>query len=64
MEAMEECLQVNLLLRPIFFLQTLTRCLQQMGLGVCVHDAHVVNTVSPIMLEVVDQEDTLMFGGL
>ena len=35
-----------------------------MGLGICVHDAHVMNTVSPILLEVEDQEVALLFRGL
>ena len=35
-----------------------------MGLGICVHDAHFVNTVSPILPEVIDQEVTLIFCGL
>ena len=35
-----------------------------MGLGICVHDAHVVNTVSPILPEVTYQELTLLFRGL
>ena len=32
-----------------------------MGLGICVHDAHVVNTGSPFLSEVTDQEFTLLF---
>ena len=35
-----------------------------MGLGICVHDVHVENTVSPILPEVTDQEVTLLFRGL
>ena len=34
-----------------------------MGLGVCVHDAHVVNNVSPILPEVMYQEVNLLFRG-
>ena len=53
---LEACLQVHLLICPLRLLQTFFRCFRRMGLGICVHDAHVVNTVSPIFLEVVDQE--------
>ena len=35
-----------------------------MGIGICVHYAHVVNTVSPILPEVTDQEVSLLFCGL
>ena len=35
-----------------------------MGLGICVHNAHVVNTFSTILPEITDQEVTLMFPGL
>ena len=35
-----------------------------MGLGICVHDAHGVNTVSPIMPKITDQEVSLLFRGL
>ena len=31
--------------------------------GISVHDAHVVNTVSPILPEVADQEVSLLFRG-
>ena len=31
-----------------------------MGLGICVHNAHVVNNVSPIFTEVMDKEVTLL----
>ena len=35
-----------------------------MGLGISVHDTHVVNTVSTIMPEVTDQEVSLLFSGI
>ena len=35
-----------------------------MVLGICVHDAHAVNTFSPILPEVTDQEVSLLFRGL
>ena len=35
-----------------------------MILDICVHNAHVVNTVSTIMTEVMDQEVTLLLRGL
>ena len=35
-----------------------------MGIGVCVHDVNVMNTVIPFLLEVTDQEATLLFHGL
>ena len=60
----EKCLQVYLLLRPLRLLQTLFWCLCRMGLGICVYDAHAVNTVGPILPEVMDQEVTLMLRGL
>ena len=52
------------LLRLLHILQALLLSLRQMGLGVYVHEAHVVNTVSPILSEVTYQEVTLMFHGL
>ena len=35
-----------------------------MGLGISVHNTHVVNTVIPIMPEVTDQEVSILFCGL
>ena len=35
-----------------------------MGLCISFHDAHVVNTVSPILPEMTDQEVSLLFRGL
>ena len=32
-----------------------------MGLGISIHDAHVVNNVYPILPEVTDQEVSLLF---
>ena len=61
---LEACLQVHLLLRPLRLLQTLFQCLRQMGLGICVNDVCAVNTVSPILPEVTDQEVTPLFRGL
>ena len=63
-ELLEAFLQVNITICLLHLLQTLFRCLCQMGLGIYVHDAHVLNTVSPILLEVMDQEVTLLFHGL
>ena len=61
---LEACLQVHLLLCPLHLLKTLLWCLCQMGLGICVYDAHVVNTVITILPEVTDQEVTPLFHGL
>ena len=55
-----ECLQVHLLLWPICLLKTLFRCLSQMGLGVCVHTTHFVNSGSTIFPEVTGQEVSLL----
>ena len=35
-----------------------------MGLGICVHNLHAMNTVSPILSEVTDQEVSLLLRGL
>ena len=35
-----------------------------MVLRISVHDAHFLNTVSPILTKVTDQEDSLLFRGL
>ena len=61
---LEACLQVNFLLRPLRLLQTLIYILRQMGLDICIHDAHVASTVSTSMPEVTNQEVTLLFRGL
>ena len=45
-------------------MQALFRCLCQIGLGICVHDVHVVNTVSPILPEVTDQDVPILLRGL
>ena len=58
---LEACLLVHFLFRPLRLLQTLLWCLRKMGLVVCVHDAHVLNTGSPILSEVTDQEVTLFY---
>ena len=57
---LEACLQVHFLLRPLRLLQTLIRRLRRMGLGICVPDAHAVNTVNPILPEFTDQEVSLL----
>ena len=64
LKLLEACLQVHLLLRPIRPLQTLFLCLHIMRLSICVHDAHVVNTTSTIISEVMDKEATLLLIGL
>ena len=61
---LEAYLQVHPILCPIRLLQALLRCFPLMGLGVSVHDTHVVNTVSPVLPEVTDQEVSLLFRGL
>ena len=61
---LEACLQLHILLRPFCLLKTLFWCLRRMRLGVCVPNAHVVNTASTIMLEVTDHKVTLLFRGL
>ena len=61
---LEERPQLNILLHPFFLLKTIFWCLRQMLLSVSVHDAHVVNTVGPILPEVTYQEVTLLFCGL
>ena len=58
---LEACLQVHFLLCPLYLLQTLLQSLSLMGLGICVTDAHVMNTVGPILPEVTDKEVTLLF---
>ena len=54
-ELLEACLQVYLLLCPFRLLQALLRLLPRIGLGISIHDTHVVNNFSPILLEVTDQ---------
>ena len=49
------CLQVHLLLFPIYLLKTLLWFLCWMVLSVSVHDTHVINTASPILPEVTGQ---------
>ena len=61
---MEACLQVDYFIFPLCLLQKILQRLRQMGLSICVHDTHVVNTVSPIQTEFTDQEVTLLFCGL
>ena len=61
---LEACLKVNFPLRPLRLLEILLRSLHQMGLGICVHDAHVMNNVSPIIPKVIYQEVTLLLNGL
>ena len=61
---LEASLQIHLLLSPLRFLQTLSWRYCRMGLSICVHDAHVVNTVSTILPEVTEQELTPLFRGL
>ena len=46
---LEACLQLHPLLPPLCLLQTLLRSFHGMGLGVSVHDTHVVNTVCPVL---------------
>ena len=61
---LEECLQLHPLLPPLRLMQALFRCFPLMGIGVSVHDIHVVNTVGPVLPEVTDQEVSLLFRGL
>ena len=61
---MEACLQVYFFLCPLRLLRTLVRRLRQMGLGISVHDVHVVSTDIPIMTEVTEQEVTLLSHGI
>ena len=61
---MESCLQVYLLICPLGLLQALLRGLLQMGLSISFNDTHVVNTVSPILSDVTDQEVSLLLRGL
>ena len=58
---LEACLQVHHIICLLLLLKTFFWCLRQMGLGVYVHDVHVVNTVSIILLEVTDKEATFLF---
>ena len=53
---LEACLQGQILLCLLCLLKKRFWCLRQMGLGICGHDAHVLNTVSPVLTEVMDQE--------
>ena len=61
---LETCLQVHFLIFPLRLLQKIVWSLRQMGLGICFQTLHVVNTFGPILLEVTDQEVTLLFRGL
>ena len=61
---LEACLQVNLLLPPLRLLQKLLRSFYRVGIGVIVHNTHVVHTVRPVLTEVTDQEVSLLFCGL
>ena len=56
-------IQVHFLLRSLRLLQTPLKRIQLIGLGICVHDAHVESTVSTILPEVMYQEVTLLFCG-
>ena len=58
---LEASLQVHLILAPLRFLHTFLWGPPPIGLGVSVHDTHVVNTVSPIGPEVLDQKVSLLF---
>ena len=58
---LEASLQVHLLLALLRLLQTFLWGTPPIGLGVSVHDTHVVNTVSPIGPEVPDQKVSLLF---
>ena len=57
---LEASLQVHLLLGPLCFLQSFLRGPSPIGLGVSIHDTHVMNTVSPIFPEVSNQEVSLL----
>ena len=57
---LDASLQVHSLLLPFRLLQAFLWVCCQMGLRIIVHDIHVVNTISPILKEVTDQEVSLL----
>ena len=61
---MEASLQVHLILTLLRLLQTLLGGILLIGLCISFHDTHVVNTVSPILPEVLEQKVSLLFRGL
>ena len=61
---LEAFLEVHALLCSFHILQTLLLRLLQMGHGIFVHKAHVVNTGNPIISEVIDKDNYLLFCGL
>ena len=61
---LEAALQVHLTLTLLRLLQTFLRRLLPIGLSISVHDTHVVNTFCPILPEVLEQKDSLLFRGL
>ena len=61
---LEAALQVHLLLTLLRLLQTFLSGLLPIGFGISVHDTHVVNTVFPILPEVLYQKVSLLFRGL
>ena len=64
MTLLEASLQVHLLLTPLCLLQTFLGGLLRIGLCISVHNTHVVNTVCPILPEVLGQKVSLLFRGL
>ena len=61
---LEAEIQVHLLLTLLCLLQTFLGILFPIGLSICVHDTHVVNTVCPILPEVPEQKFSFLFYGL
>ena len=61
---MEEILKLHLLLTLLRFLQKSLGELLPIGLCISVHDTHVVNTVCPIMSEVLEQKVSHLLRGL
>ena len=61
---LDASLQVHSLLLPFRLLQALLWGCLRMGICISVHDMHVVNTISPILIEVTDQEVSLLFHNL
>ena len=61
---LDACLQVYLIICPLCLLQAFLRGICRIGLFINVHNTHVVNTLSPIMTEVMDCEVSPLFCGL
>ena len=57
---LEASLQINLILPLFHLVEALLWLLQLVSEGVSVHDTHVMNTVGPLLPEVLDKKDALL----